>query len=456
MDLEVALAVSGHQCDVQTVVCGARLLQLATNQIVSVEQLVLRLPGLNMMSHNRLLFATSLAVTALAAMGLEAIEQGEVRRRSWQWAPAILAAGLGVAGSLRASLVPASLEARFEAAIQATTTVGWMRDAAAVEQAKSCWQQTGMVGACLCGLAAVGWLVLRLKGQLPQRMVPWLGGAMVLDLLYFAHGWNVQSDPALYYPRLPMLEQIAQTDHGRVLGYDCLPAMLPQLYGLRDVRGYDAVDPKRLVSLLTQVAAPAWKPLPYAALQWYMPTMALDPPATVRLPPILDMLNVRTVIFRGRPPSQVTPAFVGEDYWALSNPRAIPGFSGHCGWSTSRRGRSACRSFRRRTSMRERLPTSRSRWHCRARPADRVSITSEIPTRISLLAHMETAGFVVLADNFAVRGMIVSAGDSIIELRYWPSGFTWGFRLAGLALLLLVAWSVTTACTRLRSRQAVS
>lgn len=431
---------------------------------------LLRLPGLNMMSHNRLLFATSLAVTALAALGLEAIEQGDVRWRPWQWAPAILAAGLAALAGLRASFSPASLEARFEAAIQASSTVGWMRDAVAVAQAKRSWQQAGLVAACLCGIALGAWLLLRLKGALSRRMARWLGVLMVVDLLYFGHGWNVQSDPALYYPRLPVLEEIARIDRGRVLGFDCLPAVLPQLYGLGDVRGYDAVDPQRLVSLLAQVAAPSWRPLPYAALQWYTPHLALEPPATVRLPPILDMLNVRTVIFRGRPPSGITPTFAGEDYWALSNPRALP------------------RAFVPRTvqyvpSARERLQKlSASDFDARdvayveepvALPGDangQVSITSEIPTHVTLQAHMDTAGLVVLSDSFdsgwrafrgadeipilrvnhAVRGMIVPAGDSRIDLHYWPSGFTWGLGLAGLALLLLLAWSAAIACTRLR------
>ena len=48
---------------------------------------LLRLPGLNMMSHNRLVFAASFAVLALTADGLEVLTQGSIRWRRWFWVP---------------------------------------------------------------------------------------------------------------------------------------------------------------------------------------------------------------------------------------------------------------------------------------------------------------------------------------------------------------------------------
>jgi hypothetical protein len=422
---------------------------------------LLRLPGLNMMSHNRLLFATSLAVTGLAAIGLEVIDQGDARWRPWQWLPALLAAGLAVLAGLRASFLPASLESRFEAAARVSQAVGWVRDASAIADAKACWSHAGIAGALLCGLVAVAWLLLRSRRRPPRAMVPWLGLVMAADLLYFGHGWNVQSDPKLYYPRLPLLQEIAKAGPGRVLGFGCLPAVLPQTHGLRDIRGYDAVDPQRLVSLLARVAAPTWRALPYAALQWYVPTISIEPPGTIRLPPILDMLNVRTVIFRGGPPPGITPAFVGDDYWALSNPRALPrAFVPQrvefVPSAKERLGKLAAPDFDPRAVAYVEAPVALP-----GEPRGQVDIASENPTRIELRAHLEAAGLVVLADNFdagwrafredkeipilrvnhALRGMLAPAGDSRIELRYWPAGFDWGFRLAACGLLVLLAWS---------------
>jgi len=54
---------------------------------------LLRLPGLNMMSHNRLVFLTSFAILSLTAIGLENLLCGSVQRRWWFWLPAGLLAG---------------------------------------------------------------------------------------------------------------------------------------------------------------------------------------------------------------------------------------------------------------------------------------------------------------------------------------------------------------------------
>ena len=53
---------------------------------------LLRLPGLNMLSHNRFVFATSFAIVAMMAVGLDVLWRGEVRWRWWFWGPvAVLA-----------------------------------------------------------------------------------------------------------------------------------------------------------------------------------------------------------------------------------------------------------------------------------------------------------------------------------------------------------------------------
>jgi hypothetical protein len=66
------------------------------------------------------------------------------------------------------------------------------------------------------------------------------------DLLWFAYGRSTQCDPSLYYPRIPVLEELAAAPPGRIIGYHCFPATLAQTQHLRDIRGYDGVDPARL------------------------------------------------------------------------------------------------------------------------------------------------------------------------------------------------------------------
>ena len=89
-----------------------------------------------------------------------------------------------------------------------------------------------------------------------------MGILLVGDLLWFAHDRSTQADPALYYPRIPVLEEIAKSSPaGRIIGYNCLPATLAQTHELRDVRGYDGVDPSRLTTLLYLAADPISSPI---------------------------------------------------------------------------------------------------------------------------------------------------------------------------------------------------
>ena len=44
---------------------------------------------------------------------------------------------------------------------------------------------------------------------------------------------------------------------------------------------------------------------------------------TVVLSPVLDLLGVTHVIFRGTPPPGIRPVFQSPDYWVLENPSAL-------------------------------------------------------------------------------------------------------------------------------------
>src|SRR5262249_1695140 len=124
--------------------------------------------------------------------------------------------------------------------------------------------------------------------------------------------------------QVPALEQLARLNTGRVIGYHCLPASLAAMCGLKDVRGYDGVDPQRMVELLSLTAAPDSSRRTYAETQWLSPPLSFTPEGNVRLPPLLDMLAVRYVIFRGAPRPGTHPAFQSPDYWVLVNPNALP------------------------------------------------------------------------------------------------------------------------------------
>jgi uncharacterized membrane protein YfhO len=89
-----------------------------------------------------------------------------------------------------------------------------------------------------------------------------------------------------------------------------------------------------------------------------------------------------------------------------------------------------------------------------------VSISDEIPMRITLSLDMQTPGLVVLADlwdtgwkaylngtlvpilrtNHAIRGVVVPPGQGKLVFLYQPNSFTWGVRLAAFASLVLIVW----------------
>lgn len=93
------------------------------------------------------------------------------------------------------------------------------------------------------------------------------------------------------------------------------------------------------------------------------------------------------------------------------------------------------------------------------------------PSRIVLSVAMQTAGMIVLSDlwdvgwhaylhgeeipilraNHALRGVVVSAGQSVVEFRYEPASFAWGLGLAGFAAIALLIWAAV-ALRGLRQR----
>ena len=237
------------------------------------------------------------------------------------------------------------------------------------------------------------------------------------------------------------------------------PAALAQTHELRDIRGYDSVDPGRLVALMNLAADPRFPSDQYAMTQWLVPRAELLPDG-IKLPPVLDMLGVRHVLFRGTPQPNIRPAFQGNDYWALTNhaalPRAfIPRRVEMVTDDYERLGKLASAQFDPRAVAYVESPVSLPD-ECRGE----AEIDAEIPTRVTVSVKMETPGLVVLADlwdkgwrayldgqqvpilrvNHAVRGVLVPAGVGTVEFRYESASLALGMGLAILAAVILLAW----------------
>jgi hypothetical protein len=406
---------------------------------------LLRLPGLRMMSHNRLVFWGALAILALMSIGFDALLRAEVSWRPWFILPAALVTVIGVWCLYRAMHLPDDVVASQEWDVQM-----WFK-------------RSFSLTAILCGLGAASWALLSRGDELHGWFLPALTLLQMGDLLWFAHDRSTQADPALYYPPVPMLEKIAQSTKDRVLGFNCFPAALAETQGFRDIRGYDSIDPGRLVALLDRVMDPNGRPTlrSYAVTQWYMPKMTMKTNRVI-LPPVLDMLGVRYVFFDGAPPFKAEPVFQGDGYWALPNesalPRAfVPRNVELVSDDDERVEKIGSDTFDPRAVAYVESPVN-VRGECRGQ----AEITSEIPTRVTVAVNMETPGLVVLSDlwdkgwhaylkgqrvpvlrtNHAVRGVLVPAGNGTVEFRYEPESLALGIKLALVAAVILVGWLV--------------
>ena len=407
---------------------------------------LLRLPLLNMMSHNRLVLGTAFSISVLAAIGLNALWRQKLFQQKYFLIFPVLLAAISAWAFFRAIHLPEPIATKLSASN--------------LHEIQISFTQFFLVSGILCALAFVAWLLIFLRPQFQRRIVLPLGILMVADLLWFAHGRATQSDFSLYYPPVPALAAVAKSEPARTLGFNCLPTALPQMAGLRDIRGYDAIDPARLMDLMRAAENSNFEGLSYALAQWYLPKSKLLPPDGIQLSPLLDMLNVRYVIFRGLPPPDFHPQFQSDNYWVAINHSALPRVF------VPRRVEVATNSADRLQKISAQQFNPRQVAYIETPvnlPGDcagQVEITNEISTRVSISAQMQTPGLVVLADlwdkgwnaylngervpvlrvNHAIRGVMVPTGNSNLEFRYEPASFQVGVELFSFGAGALAIW----------------
>jgi hypothetical protein len=447
--------------------------------VVKVPVLVglMRLPVLNLLSFNRFTFVTGFAVLTGAVIGLDVLRRGLPPRRGWFAIPAALLVVLGVWCLSRAAAPPEPYDGKLES--QARGGPRSEERLAEARAAQNGFENYHRAGAAWCAIGLAAWTALWLGGRpgwagLSRRwLVPAAGGVLATELLVFAYDFNPQCDPGLYYPPVRALEQLAARPPGRFLGLNCLPPRLNEMCGLSDVRGYDAVDPLRLVELLDTVRDRSSRvPVAeYAVTQHYIPLLPLRPSGKVWLPPVLSMLNVRYIVGRGRPPRPMRPIIQQDDYWVWENeevlPRAfVPASVRPAPPRTQLLRLLGAPSFDpRRIAYLDNPPALLDA--CRGS----ASIVAETPGHITLRLDMQTPGLVVLADqwyegwqatlngepvpvlrvNHALRGVVAPAGQGTLEFVYRPAGFVTGLRLALGGLGALLVW-VVVCCVRQRRK----
>jgi len=418
------------------------------------------LPIANMLSYDRLVFASAFAILAMAAIGLDVLSKRPFAWRPAFWLPAALLLALCLWCSHQAVTLPGLLPDQIEAA---SGKARWIENAGDVKLAQAWFALHYQASAIWCGMGVLLWLALRFRLLKPVILVSIFGVLLLGELLWFSHGRAFEADPALYYPEIRALRSLAAAPPGRVIGLQCLPANLATAVGLSDVRGYDAVDPERWVSLLAIGADPRSTALDYSATQLLIPRLLGVTTNAVILSPVYDLLDVRYVIFRRSPPPEVKPLFQSPDYWVMENPRALPRvfIPKHVEVvpdDLERLGKLSEETFNPREVAYVETPVEL--------PAEcngTVKIRDEVPTRISVAAQMQTAGLLVLSDlwdagwsatvngqqapilrtDHAIRGVVLPPGSSEIEFRYRPASLRTGLMLAGTASLILLGWSLS-------------
>jgi hypothetical protein len=429
---------------------------------------ILRLPGLNLMSHNRFLFVTSFAFLSLTAAGLDAIFDGRVTWHKAFIVPVVVLGLLCAWCAMQASDINSAVTAEKARNDGDGMTRG--DNPQGIANARNNMLIYFIEAMVSCAAAMLLWLVIF---RAPHRLVGIaLGLVLVADLLWFARNQNPQCDPALLYPELPALSQLAKAPPGRIAGVGCLPPLLAQGYGLSDVRGYDAVDPARISTLLIKVKdpnSPAGTPgFDYATVQYWYPHMGLmNQNGDFKILPILNSLNLRYIVGRGKPsprPRKEPLLFEGDDYWVYENPDALPRVYVPERVEVLKEAKTLTRLTDPRSAVQfnpRALAYVETDPDLHENTRGTAEIVSETPREIHISADMESPGLLVLADqwyagwnaylngnslpvllvNAAVRGVKLPAGHSDVVFRYEPTGWSRGLSTFVVAIFLLAAWS---------------
>lgn len=424
---------------------------------------LVKLPVLNLLSPNRLTFATGFALLALAASGLDCLGREPTSGRLWFWMPAGLLCLIAIWSAYQAVVFPDSIAQKFLGLLSRGKPYGWIDSADKVESVRSWFAQYYTVCAAICVSGALLWSWIGLKSRTPLSRSVIATGMMAADLVCFAYGRRPQCDPKLYYPPIPALEDLSKASRGRVLGFGCLPANVLSMAGLRDVRGYDGVDPARLMDLMSLARPNPQAVLPYAQTQFYTPLRVfLDDQGTVQLPPLLDLLNVQYVVFLGTPKAQARPVFQSPDFWVVQNRSALARAFVPTGVEI------VTNSLERLNKMGEEN-FNPSRTAFAEAPVDlpkecagSAEAISDNPARIEIKATMKTRGLVVLSElwdpgwrayrdgqpipvlrvDHALQGVVLNPGASKLVFCYEPEPLKNGFRLALLGASMLLGITV--------------
>jgi hypothetical protein len=426
-------------------VLGAIGLAVALH-VTGIQSLVVHLPLFDRVQDQRMALWFELAVCVLAAFGLQSMldRPGQLRRA---WAVA-------AAGALLAALTILSLHPNGEAISHALHYVlhrSGTRGAHALALASVAWWSL-FVLAFVAILALMRWRPRgrRLAGGLVALVV-------ALDLLHFADGYVPMTSAATAVPPAPPAVAFLNRHAGerRIDGIrEALTNDFTTVYGLRDVRGWDAPQPTLRFLHLWQVMGPN-------AMPWG------EAPINEQSPKVTGLLGARYVV---TPPEvrikspRYRLEYSGRDAHIYANAMAVPRAFVASGLRAVASERDEAEAVAEPAFDPRREAVVRSEDVGSGAPQNgdgTARIVRDRNAEVRLRASLVTRSLVVLDDTLAdgwsvrvdgrparvvrtdvvLRGVIVPAGAHTIAWSYRVPGLRAGALLSALGLLLALAWA---------------
>ncbi len=415
-------------------------------ELPGLHALVIRLPGFSQVQNQRIVLWLMLAVAVLGAFGLERLLEDPRGRRAAWWV---------AAGGAVAVLVA------FASVHLGGGTLHW--------GLRYVLHRSPPVTPAGLALASVVWFAIFVAGfaaillvahRAPERRR--LIGVLVvlvaaLDMLHFAHGYNPMAPASKAIPpRTPAIAFLQRhSADGRIAGVEFAVANdWSSVYGLRDVRGYDAPQPSlrfhelwRTIEpqqplhtsyMLTSIEASSLRTLGLFGARWIAAG-----------PDVHAGARTLTPVYRGR------DATIFEN--ALATPRAIvPARVQVVGEVDEEPSAIAADGFDPRTDVV--LP--RGEAAPSAGPGGSAHVVAERNSRVTLSATLPRRGVVLLDDAWApgwsvtvdgrparalqadmvLRGVVVPAGTHRVVWSYRVPGLRAGAALSLLGLLIAAGW----------------
>jgi len=248
--------------------------------------LLAKLPLFDVAINERLVFVAAFSLCALAALGADRLSSGE-------GTPAF------VAGSAASLFGVAMLWSRNGARwTELLTPPAFVRERLLLE---------------IVPLALGALLVAVLPRRLRATAAVWVLSALLVAARTAEQARTYPAiDAAAFYPRFEILERIPRGQPYRIAGIgNALVPNTSAVYGLEDVRGYEAMTLRRLIETypLWCVGQPVW-------------FNRIDDPSR----PFLSFLNVRWLLTEGdaRPPEDWRRVAEGDGLRLWENPRPLP------------------------------------------------------------------------------------------------------------------------------------